>query len=355
MKNIDIQSEIMDILIPNLREIPSIRNLDWSQVETDSGTNPVINVETTGDSFRLLLEIRDNGQPRYARDAVARLVYKSGQMADSVYPVFAAPFISEAAARICNQTGVGYADLAGNCRLAFDGIYMERQGRPNRFVTRRSQRSLYRSRSSRVLRALLFAPSLKWKLADLSAAAGVSIGQAFNVKKALLDREWATFNKEGLHLVQPEKLLRDWGARYIHDNNTFIEFYSAAAPPDIESRLARHFSEKEVRFAFTSFSAYARLVPGAEHTCVYAYVDDAVRQQLDPRDFKSVTSGSNLILLSPYDDGVFFGVRDIGGIPVVSPIQAYLDLVGTDDAGARAAEEIFGQIIQNEWHPVTKA
>jgi len=57
-------------------------------------------------------------------------------------------------------------------------------------------------------------------------------------------------------------------------------------------------------------------------------------------DIKAVDSGSNLILLTPYDDGVFYEARDYEDIRVVSPIQAYLD-VRTSANGERKLRKHF--------------
>ena len=54
-------------------------------------------------------------------------------------------------------------------------------------------------------------------------------------------------------------------------------------------------------------------------------------------------------MLLPYDEGVFFGMREIEGQSVVSPVQAYLDLKGAGAVGAEAAEKIFREVIQKEW------
>ena len=207
MKDVDLWLGIQELLLQCLKAVPNVRNLDCRIEREDSSPNLTIEVTTDVDTHYLMVAIRGNGQPRYAREAVALLSMQLSKSPGGGYPVFAAPFISKSAAEICHGGGAGYIDLAGNCRLAFDGIYIERQGQPYRFVSNRSLRSLYQARSSRVLRALLFNPNLAWKLSDLSEAAGVSIGQVFNVKKVLLDREWAAFDKDGLKLVQPHQLL----------------------------------------------------------------------------------------------------------------------------------------------------
>lgn len=350
MKNEEIRQNIQELLLQCLKELPVVHNLNYAPDESDSPANFTIELDTDRDTYRLVIGIRSNGQPRYARDAVAGLLMKSGQPSIDFYPVFAAPFISKSAAEICREAGAGYIDLVGNCRLAFNGIYIERQGRPNRFVSKRSLRSMYESRSSRVLRALLFDPDLRWKLTDLSEAAGVSIGQVFNVKNALIDREWAVFDKNGLKLTQPVQILHDWGKNYALNKNTLFYFHSSENLSELESRMSGIFSEKGLRYALTSFSASARLVTTEQHTGVYAYVESDVNRAANLIHLEPADSKSNVTLMLPHDEGVFFGAQEIAGVNVVSPIQTYLDLVGLEGEDGETAETLFNQVIQKEWH-----
>ena len=43
----------------------------------------------------------------------------------SMYGVVLAPFISERSADVCREAGVGYVDLAGNCLINFDHVFLE--------------------------------------------------------------------------------------------------------------------------------------------------------------------------------------------------------------------------------------
>jgi hypothetical protein len=351
MKDFNLQMKIRELLLQCLKEVPAVNNLNDAVGEAESHADIVIEAVTDLGIFRLNVGVRSNGQPRFAREAVALLRMHLGLSTENSYPVFAAPFISKAAAEICREAGAGYMDLAGNCRLAFNSIYIERQGRPNRFVSKRSLRSLYETRSSRVLRALLFDPNLTWKLTDLSEAAGVSIGQVFNVKKALIDREWAVFDKDGLKPTQPERILLDWGKHYSCTKNTLFYFHSTGTPEELEKKVADACSETGQRHALTSFSASARLASTERHTEVYAYVEDDVKRAADLMQLQPADSDPNVVLMLPHDEGVFFGMRKIGGINVVSPIQAYLDLVGLESEGGVEDEILFSQVIQKGWQP----
>jgi len=55
---------------------------------------------------------------------------------------------------------------------------------------------------------------------------------------------------------------------------------------------------------------------------------------------RRVDSGGSLRLVVPKDEGVFLGKRHVNGIPVVSDIQLYLDLIHAGLRGDEAAKEL---------------
>ena len=69
-------------------------------------------------------------------------------------------------------------------------------------------------------------------------------------------------------------------------------------------------------------------------------------------DLKSVTSGENLILMYPPDDGVFYDTQRVGGVWLVSPIQLYLDLMAASDRGKEAADFIYKEVIEPQWEKI---
>ena len=56
-----------------------------------------------------------------------------------------------------------------------------------------------------------------------------------------------------------------------------------------------------------------------------------------------------MILLSPYDDGVFYGTRQQHHVSLASPVQAYLDLQNVGGRGREAAEALLQKEIAPKW------
>jgi hypothetical protein len=210
-------------------------------------------------------------------------------------------------------------------------------------------RSLYSPKASRILRVLLNDPKTVWKVERLAAEADVSLGLVSKVKALLRDREWIREQVDGLALIEPEAVLQEWSQTYRFTKNDVRDFYSLKSIPEIEAQIADVLTHRSVEFAFTGFSGAARLAPFVRYQRVMAYVDDFQEDLILLLGLKKVTSGANVSLLIPYDQGVFYGTRQVDGIVVASPVQIYLDLVGYRGRGEEAAKELFQQVIRPRW------
>jgi hypothetical protein len=80
-----------------------------------------------------------------------------------------------------------------------------------------------------------------------------------------------------------------------------------------------------------------------------AYVGENLNGVALALELKPVTSGANVSLMVPYDEGVRFGAENLGGTNVTSPIQTYLDLKQMKARGEEAAEFLKQQVIQPKW------
>lgn len=308
----------------------------------------VTTVNTPAGTRYFVAEVKSVGQPRAAREAVNQL-WRCRENRPDVVPVFIAPYISPASAELCKQDGTSYVDLSGNCRLVFDNSFVEREGRPNPFAERRDLRSLYSPKSSRVLRVLLANPGEGWKVQELAKESEVSLGLASSVKKLLEDREWVRKTEDGLALIEPEKLLAEWAENYSFRKNEVRDFYSLKPVADLEADLATACRERKVPYALTGFSAAARLAPMVRSPRAMAYVKKPLDEVIGSLGLKEVTSGANVTLLEPYDEGVFYGAEEEEGIRLASPVQVYLDLKGFRGRGEEAAGKLLDEVIRPQW------
>lgn len=354
LKGQGLEHEAAKGLIAALRDVPFLAPASIRRESThgDSRVDLVLSVRTRTIDRHLVCEVKSNGQPRTAREACLTLLdYTRSDKRD--YPVFIAPYVAPAAAAICGQYRVGYFDLAGNCRLAFDQVYIRREGFPNPFVQKRDLRSLYSPKAERVLRVLLTAGKRSWRMQELADEARVSLGQVANVKKLLANREWIETEANGFRLRSLDEgalsMLTEWAGKYRIERSTTREYYSLKPIPQIEPELTEASRRLKARLAFSGFSAAARFAPAVRYQRVTAYVLGDLPSLADRLGLKAVSSGANVTLVEPYDEGVLYGAMEVEGTPVVSPVQLFLDLTQTKGCGEEAASAIFEQVIKPLW------
>jgi hypothetical protein len=308
----------------------------------------LIRLQLPGGEQVVAVEAKSSGEPRDVREALNQLFRLRNSLPNARFAIVA-PYISERAAEMCAQEGVGYADLSGNCRLLLDPIFVRREGRPNAFAAKRGLRTLYSPRAIRVLRVLLADPRKAWRIQPLAAEAGVSIGQVANVKSALVAREWAATVPGGLVLRDPKAALAEWTRNVRFARTTVRDFYSLSDVGEVEGGLASACLAEGAKYALASFSAAARMAPQVRYQRVTAYVEgdiDAVARSLG---MKEVPTGANVRLLVPADDGVFYGAQMVDGVRLVSAIQCYIDLQSESGRGAEAAEALLKEVISPRW------
>ena len=316
----------------------------------------MLTLDTGGEHWQLIVECKFDGQPRNIRNAALQVKeYLRNSISASVhsYGLVMAPFISTASAEICKDAGVGFADLAGNCHLAFDRVFIEKSVAENPFRKRREQRSIFSTKNARILRLFLADPNRLWRVAQLSEQAQVSIGQVSNLRRRLLDEEWAEIGKDGLRIAKPRELLDAWREAYRRDTERSESFYTLLHGTALDKavRAALEEAGQGEHAVLASYSASGWQAPFSRVASLYLYADDQGESilrkalQLEPSG-----KGANVSLMRPKDRGVFLD-RDeaAGGVWCTSPIQTYLDLAVSGERGAEAAEHLFNERIAPSW------
>jgi hypothetical protein len=346
----NIENSAKAAILTCLSKVPFLKVIDIQKeyCEKHAQADLAVKIELPSGIMQLIAEVKSSGQPRLAREAVNQMLRCKGKVSDA-YFVFVAPYISPRAAEICQSEGIGYLDLSGNCLLSFDKIFIEKNDYPNQFKEKRDLKFLYAPKAERLLRVLLCNPGKKWKIKELAVESGVSLGQASNVKKVLFDRELISGERGGFSLIEPAALLRDWAENYDYRKNEVQEFYSLKSVTDIENTLAAYCNNRKIKYALTGFSGAARITPAVRYKKAMVYAADIAEEAFSELTLKAVKSGGNLLLFTPYDDGVFYGSSRFNGIQVTSEIQLYLDLQKFRGRGEEAAEVLFERIIEKEW------
>jgi hypothetical protein len=343
LKERDLEAQIEALLRGLLGRVPCLNVKSFRhEVAETFGTQLDWTVEVqVGDRLWLLaVEAKRNGQPREVRNGLLHLQRFLNQDHDRPrYGIMVAPFLSPESARICEEGGIGYADLAGNARLSFDQVFIETRVADNPFREKREARSLFAPRATRVLRVLLQGPLRPWKVTPLAESARVSLGWVSAVRQQLLAREWAAEVPGGLLVKKPDAVLDSWARADDLGKRTRAQEYSVLQPDPEE--LARKLKDVlgDEPPVFTQWFAGALRHPYTTPVIVAAYVrqfpDDAfIKEKLLARRVSTGAGGLRLIV--PKDEGVFNPSQTVQGFELVSDVQIYLDL---QQAGLRGEEQ----------------
>ena len=329
-----------------LKRVPRLRVKSFKTHTMRHGTQFDLEarLDLDGQQHTLVVEIKANGQPRYAREAILQLKLIAAHSQPPATPVLIAPFLSPSTRELCTQEGVSYLDLAGNARLAFGSVYLEISTPHTPPAERREYRSLFKGRSAQVLRALLTYPNRYWKLSELSLASGVSIGHVSNVRSSLQDREWARRDEHGLSLTAPKALLDAWSSAYQRPALAERRFYTTLHGSMLEAAFRDFFATPPVppTAALASFSAAHWIAPYGRTSTQYLYGDVSVIERLTSvLRLSAPAKGENVVLWIPNTTDVFFSSEAVHqGIRCTSALQTYLDLVQSGERGREAGDHL---------------
>ncbi len=326
---------------------------------TRDGWDAEMIVRTKGGAETLLVECKRRSEPRFLREATAR--FELARLKEpQAYPVIVAAYLSPESAAICREREVGYMDFAGNCHLSFGQIHIHQEGFANPFREERGTATLFAPKAERILRALLDPelPGRNWTFRELAqhAVPGVSLGQVHKVVKALCEHEFAEQSDEGVRLLKPKPLLLEWAKNYRFARNKAARFYSILPAQELEKQLAGIINEVDglpnCEAAFASFSAASRIAPYVRQHRFYLYLKADLSRVTKKIELKEVSAGENVVILEPYDEGVFYqAMQDDGGI-YTGPVQTYLDVNASGGRGPEAAEQILATVLRKHWKTI---
>jgi hypothetical protein len=188
---------------------------------------------------------------------------------------------------------------------------------------------------------------------ELAEEAQISLGLAFKVKRVLLDQALLEERDRRLYVKDAKGLLEAWANRYQGPTDR-MALYVMKPPAEAERLLAEVCASKGLRCALTDLAGAWRIAPAVRYHQSTAYIEPAegvasVGNLVQDLRAKRVDSGANLVLQVGPDPFVLYQAREIGGVPVASPLQIYLDLHRQPGRGEDAAQEILEREIAPKW------
>lgn len=303
-----------------------------------------------GRDYALEIKHLPTGQPARIRKFVLNWRMERTKL-QGVEPalILSLPYLSERGMTTCKELDVGAYDQAGNCFIRFGPIYIEVSGRSNPRPERSAVKSLFSPKSSRVTRLLLSDAGRWWKVGEIAGETGISPGLASRIKTQLVAEELIAERGSEVRASDPLRLLNEWRANYSYRKNQIYRFYSLETADDIGQKIVRFCAERSIPCALGLFSAAALLDPYTRYGRHSFYIGSRIENVATALGLKRVPSGENVMLIEPYDAGVFLCGSERDGLPIVSDIQTYLDLATWRGRGEDAANHLLETIILPRW------
>lgn len=345
---VKFEAEASERLNGLLAEVPfvAVKEVQRNAIDPDSRReiDILIGAEVNGHPYRFVCEVKSNGQPRNIRAAIDQLQAIRRARKKDEYGVVIAPYLSPTSRDLCREENVGFLDFEGNCRLVFDGVFIERTVPLKPAIERREIKSIFATKSAQLLRLMLREPNRHWKVVDLAKKARVSLGHVSNVRRALIDREWARSDRDGLLLTDPDALLNSWRAVYNGPEGQRLPFYTTLHGSALQQRLPAVLAEANGKgnAILASFSAAQWLAPYARTHTNYFYADAAGLAVLKERlALTSPARGENIVVVQIEDEGLFGdAIEPAPQVRCTSPVQTYLDLYAAGERGREAADHL---------------
>ena len=302
--------------------------------------------------YAVLIEVKSKGAPSIVRSAIYQLQAYVAYLRHSLgadashrlIPMLVSPYLSPGSRAICTDHDVAYLDLFGNAHLAFDTVYIERSVPDKPKSESRALRSIFTPKAAAILRAALREPNRVWRVADLAAKANASLGHVSNVRRALLEREWAEKQKDGIVLTQPDRLLKTWRENYRRPTGRRITGYTYLHGQQLNQRLSGTLNphSPHPRAIYSLNSAAQWLAPFGRGAATSLYVDESgVGRLKEVLELRSANEGANVVLRIPTDESLFDdAVEPAPGIFCTGPVATYLDLWIGNDRDREAAEHL---------------
>lgn len=351
MKQIELVNKMMEAELSRAAESlfsEFVQSLGGTvrRLEQPPGPGPdiILDAEIRGKPIRFIAECKSQGEPRYIREAAEQLREYQAKY-PAAYPIVIAPFITESTAELLNSKRVGYFDLAGNALIDYGQIFVRVAGKTRRNPVKRKLKSLFRPRSARILRVMLSDPKKRWYLRDLAREAGVSIGLVSKVKQKLIEFEFAAEGRD-VSVTKPGDVLNEWSRAYSYTDNEVQQYYSALNPTEFEKQLGDAATARNFRYALTMFSGASKVAPFVRYNFASFYYSGSMDELTAELKLKAAPSGANVWILNPADDGIYYGIRNVGDLAVVSNLQLYLDLVNYKGRGEEQAAAIREQLLR---------
>lgn len=290
-------------------------------------------------------EVKRRGTGAAARGAIDQL-RKHSRVLPEVRPLFVAPWLSARSRDLLAEANVAYLDATGNARLVVEkpGLFITAQGEDkNPWPDDSSLKSLRGKGTARAVRALVDhrPPYGIRELAERTEASAATLSRVVDLLEgeALVERD----SRGGVMDVNWEGTIRRWSQDYdVQETNDASNWLL----PRGLGGLGDSLRSTSMWYALTGSLAAQEFAPYAPARLAMIYVDSMV-EAAEALGLREVDSGTNVVLLAPFDEVVYARTLERSGLTVVNPSQLAADLLTSPGRAPSEGEELLGWMGRN--------
>jgi hypothetical protein len=244
------------------------------------------------------------------------------------------------------DAGVAVLDRHGHGRVVRPGfVYVAPPPRHTPAFSR-SSTSPFAPKASRLVRALLVEPSMRWRLSSLAEAVDVDPGNAHRVLASLMTAGLLERDEDEYVTSDPGSLLEAWAEA----NRRPREQVSIPVPGALEDEIRVILPTLGPAAVVSGELAAERMAPylPAQSALIHCYdrvAWERLARGITPRYIPEGSVLAGRLVVDLVDEGVAQFGETTNGLPLVHPVQAYVDLFGSRGRGREAGEHLRRELI----------
>ena len=344
------------LLPPNVRATKVVAQSSFAAAGQRVPVDAIVEftvVNSTHKPIQAVIELKSRLTPMALEGVVHQLLrhrnelHRLGEYQD-LYPMVAAPYLSDSIQARCKELGVGYIDLNGTFALIHHDVYVDIVRPATAFKNPQGVKNIFSGKSRRILRVLLVNPYQPYRLEPLAAETKLSVGQVSQVIRRLQEDDLVERNSDGCLLTKPRRLIRIFAQELKRDytqHRTVFSGFSEKDPSSLAQRLRDICERRNIRYGFTLGSGLEANERNVREQLTAAYIGVSPQQLRDELQVEAVGKGANVLLMTPPDTdntgagGVFYSSRKLtNGLTGVHPVQLYVDFTLHGSRGQEQAD-----------------
>ena len=328
-----------------------------SEAGGNRGLDALVEASWQGGKAKFAVECKSLSTPKAFQDAVNML--KSSSLPKGYRPMILMPFLSGRQLKELEQEGISGIDLCGNGVVVVPAVFsVFRSGEKNRFPSSAPIKNIYRKNTSMVARVFLIRSDFE-TVQDISSEINrrnVLVNRwdkkpmsLSTVSKSLktLEEDLIVERKDGIRLLQPEKLLEKLSENYVLPKVTErVRIKIPEESGNILVFLSKQSRELGLPLVGTGISSVPKFAV-MQRGDMLSVCCPRLEMLLERFPGSSSDRFPNAELIETEDETVYFDARQEEDFWWASPVQVYLELMAGDKRDQETAEQVKSFILRN--------